>query len=430
MKTYYLLISLLLVLGFTSVSAQVPAPAPAQKNPVVLKNGTVHIGNGEVFENAVLVFENGKITAISQDIKNDYEDNYTVYDLSGKHIYPGLILPATQLGLSEIGSVRATVDSRETGTFNPNVSSIVAYNTDSELIPVARSSGILMAQIVPAGGLLPGTASVVQLDAWNWEDALIKKDNAMILMWPSKYGRSGRGRFSMTSQSSGYDNQVKQIKTFFEDAASYYKLEDPKPSNLKLEAMKGLFDGSQKLFLAAGDPAAIIESISFLKKQGIKSIVLAGVDEDAWLVKDFLKEQDIALIMGEFFRMPKRKDDDVRIQFKLPAMFFKEGFLVAFGFGGASGAMNYPFVAGAATSFGLSKEEALQMITLNPARIVGVEDRAGSLEVGKDANIVVSDGDLLDISTSNVVQAFIHGREIDLDSRHKYLYRKFGKKYE
>ncbi len=430
MKTRNNILSLFLLLGLFRLSAQVPAPAPVQAGPVVLKNGTVHVGNGRVIENAVVVFDKGKIVDVSANTGRNFDDSYTVYDVTGKHVYPGLILPTSQLGLTEIGSVRATVDARETGTFNPNVSSIVAYNTDSEMIPVLRSNGVLMAQIVPAGGLIPGTSSVVQLDAWNWEDAIVERDNAMNLQWPGKYGRSGRGMFSMTRTSSNYESQVKKIKTFFEDAASYNKLKDPKPQNLKLKAMSGLFDGSMKLFLSASDPAAIIESISFLNETGIKDVVLVGADEDTWLIRDFLKEHHVALLMGGFHRMPKRKDMDVRIQFKLPAMFYKEGFLVAFTFGSAMGAMNYPFVAGGATAYGLTKEEALQMVTLNAAKIIGVGDRAGSLENGKYANIVVSEGDLLDITTNNVVRAFINGREIDLDNRHKYLYRKFGSKYE
>jgi hypothetical protein len=416
----------LISFSFSLAMAQVPAPAPKQAGPIVLRNGTIHVGNGRILENANLVFDQGMIVGVETDAGQEYDPaTYTVYDIPGQHVYPGLILPVSSLGLEEIGSVRATVDSRETGTLNPNVSSIVAYNTDSEVIPVLRSNGILLAQVMPSGGLLSGSSSVVQLDAWNWEDAIVVRDHVMHLNWPREYGRSGRGRFSNTSNNSGYDDQVQRIKDFFEAARSYCQIDTPENQNLKLEAVRGLFDGHQKLFLSASSPETIVESVGILKDLGIRDLVLVDADEDAWLVRDFLKSHDVPLILSTFHRMPKRKDLDVRLPFKLPAMFKKEGFLVAFSYPGATGAMNYPFVAGAAVPYGLNREEALQMVTLDVARILGIDDRLGSLEVGKEAYVVVSEDDLLDITTHNVTRAFIQGREIDLDSRHKYLYRKY-----
>lgn len=426
MKKHLYLFSVLILYPLLFLTAQVPAPAPKQAKPAVLMNGTIHVGNGVILENANLVFDQGIIQNVEENTGQTYDrDVYTVYDVTGQHVYPGLILPVSSLGLVEIGGVRATVDSRETGTFNPNVSSVVAYNTDSEVIPVLRSNGILMAQVVPSGGLLPGASSVVQLDAWNWEDAIVVRDRVLHLNWPSKYGRSGRGRFSTTGSNSGYDNQVRQIKKFFEDARAYAETDEHNPTNLKLAAVSGLFDRTKKLFISVSEPETIVESISYLKDIGVGDIVLVGADEDAWLVKEFLKERDIALILDTFHRMPKRNDLDVRIPFKLPAMFRKEGLLVAFSYSGDSGAMNYPFVAGSAVPYGLDREDALQMVTLDVARILGIEDTAGSLETGKEAYIVVSTDDLLDITTNNVIRAFIQGREINLDNRHKFLYRKY-----
>jgi len=428
MKTQLRIIFFLMMFCHAELFAQVPAPADKQTMPTVLKNGTIHIGNGTVLQNANLVFDQGKIIEVTEDAGQNYDpDQYIIYDVTGQHIYPGLILPVSSLGLVEIGSVQATVDARETGHFNPNVSSIVAYNTDSEVIPVLRSNGVLMAQVVPSGGILPGSSSVVQLDAWNWEDAIVMRDHILHLNWPAQFGRSGRGRYGTTSNNSNYEDQVQQIKDFFESARSYYQLEDPRPRNLKLDALRGLFDGTHKLFVSVSSPETIIESIGYLKNLGIQDVVLVGADEDAWMVREFLKAHGVALILDTFHRMPKRKDLDVRLPFKLPAMFKKEGFLVAFSYSGETGAMNYPFVAGAAVPYGLTTEEALQMVTLDVARILGIDDHHGSLEVGKEAYVVVSEDDLLDITTNDVIHAFIQGREIDLDNRHKYLYRKFSR---
>jgi len=162
----------------------------------------------------------------------------------------------------------------------------------------------------------------------------------------------------------------------------------------------------------------------------VQKIILVGGDEDAWMVKDFLKENNIPVIVAHIHRMAKRKDEDVRLPFKLPSMFMKEGILTGICYPGATGSMNLPFVAGHAAGYGLTREEALRCITLNNAQILGIEDQYGTLETGKDATLIVSSGDILDIRTNNVELAYISGRRINLDNKHKQLYRKYKEKYE
>jgi hypothetical protein len=401
----------------------------------MLSGGTIHTGTGEVIENGTLVFVSGKITMVgkSADIKVE-TSAYEVIDVTGKQIYPGLIFPNTSLGLVEIGSgVDVASDNREIGELNPNVRAIVAYNTDSHVIPVLRSNGILLAQIVPTGTLLPGTSSVVQLDGWNWKDAAYKVDNGIQLGWPVKSVTGSRrgGDYSQfgPSGSGNYDKYVESLEKIFSDAVAYAAIEKPEIVNLRLEALKGLFDGSKTLFISSTESKGIIAAVSFGKRYGVKKMVLTGADESAWVVRDFLKENNVPVLLADPLSVPKYDYSDIRLPFKLAAMFKNAGILVGLTYSKQAYG-NLPFAAGQTVSYGLTKEEALQTITLNNAKILGIEDKTGSIEVGKDANIVVSSGDILDMATNNVEYAFIEGRNISLDNKHKQLYRRFQAKYD
>ena len=432
-KIYILTILFIACIG--QVKAQSPVVAPAQKKPVMLTGGTIHTGTGAVIENGTIIFSDGKITAVgkSSDI-NQNKEGYEVIDVAGKQVYPGLIFPNTSLGLIEIGSgVEVATDNREIGDLNPNVRAIVAYNTDSHVIPVLRSNGILLAQIVPTGTLLPGTSSVVQLDAWTWEDAAYKIDNGIQLGWPRKsaaIGRRGMEFFMMGGAAiNTYDKNVEALEKIFTDAVAYAAVAQPHDVNLRLEAMKGLFDGSKTMFIITTEPKCIIEAISFGKRYGVKKMVLAGADESAWDVKDFLKENNIPVLLADPLSLPKYDYSDTKLTFKLAAMFKKAGILVGLTYTNQAYA-NLPFAAGQTAAYGLTKEEDLQTVTLNSAKILGIDDKTGSLEVGKDANIVVSTGDILDMATNNIEYAFIMGRNISLDNKHKQLSRRFKSKYD
>jgi hypothetical protein len=427
---------MLISAGIFQAAAQSPVVAPAQKKPIMLVGGTIHTGTGDVIENGTVVFTGGKITSVGKSavLKID-KTGYEVIDVTGKQVYPGLIFPNTSIGLVEIGSgVEVATDNRELGDLNPNVRAIAAYNTDSHVIPVLRSNGILLAQIVPTGTLLPGTSSVVQLDAWNWEDAAYKIDNGIQLGWPRKSsfgGRRGGGAPTDLSSagSSTYDKNVESLENIFSDAIAYCAIEKPKDVNLRLESMRGLFDGSKSLFISCNESKGIIAAISFGKRYGVKKMVLAGADESAWAVKDFLKENNIPVLLSDPLSLPRYDYSDIRLPFKLAAMFRKEGILVALTYS-KQAYPNLPFAAGQTVAYGLTKEEALQTVTLNSAKILGIEDKTGSIEVGKDANIVVSTGDILDMSGNDIIYAFITGRNVNLDNKHKQLYNRFKAKFE
>lgn len=431
-----LIFSLLILTALViNASAQVPAVAPAQKKPVMLVGGTIHTGTGQVIDNGLIAFTSGKITWVGKASESKIDKSgYEIIDITGKQVYPGLIFPSTSLGLTEIGSgVDVANDTRELGDLNPDVRAIAAYNTDSHVIPVIRSNGILIAQIVPQGTLLPGTSSVVQLDAWNWKDAAYRMDNGLLLGWPRRSaaaGRQGAAMQAMMGQAttSSYDRNVEMLEKIFSDAVAYAALEKPENTNLRLEAMKGLFDGSKTLFVSSTEAKGIIAAISFAKRYGVKKIVLAGAGETAWMVKDFLKENNIPVILNNPLSLPATDESDIRLPFKLAAMFSKEGILVGVTYS-TQAYGNLPFAAGQTVAYGLTKEEALATVTLNNAKILGIDDVTGSLEAGKDANIVVSTGDILDMPTNNIELAFITGRNISLDNKHKQLQRRFQEKY-
>lgn len=424
------ILSLLLLLAVATLQAQNPAPAPAQQGPIALMNGVAHLGNGDVIPNSVVTFRDGKLETVADatTVRLNLE-GYEVINIEGRHVYPGFILPYTNLGLVEVDAVRSTVDEAEVGDFNPNVRSLIAYNTDSQIIPTVRSNGILLAQVAPRGGVISGSSSVVSLDAWNWEDAAVKEDDGLWLSWPSVYRRTGTwGAPGPIEKNKQYDKRVAEIKSFFDDAKAYAAVE-PEVQNLKLEAMKGLFDGSRRLYIRADNAKEIVEGVKTAQQYGIPQIVVAGA-EDAWLVKDFLKENKIPVLLSNVHRLPSRPEEDVDMPYKLPRLLTEEGILVGLLYDDLKSNRNLPFFAGTAAAYGLDKEEALKLITANTARILGVDSFAGTLERGKDATLFVSEGDALDMRTNQLSHAFIQGRKVNLHNKQKQLYEKFKGKYD
>jgi len=426
-------ISALVALMFSaSAFAQVPAPAPKQSKPILLKGATLHVGNGTVVENAVVGFDNGKITYAGPQSGANLS-GYEVVDVTGQHIYPGLIQPNSGLGLNEIESVRATIDWNEVGQFNPNVRSVVAYNTDSDIIPTIRTNGVLLSQVTPIGGTISGTSSVVQLDAWNWEDAIVKADEGVHLNWPNMLIESGNSDPDVEKRLARMKEQrgetLTELASLMRDAA-VYKAGKHDSENLKMTALASLFDGSKRLYIHADYGKEIVEAINFAKKYGVKNIVLVG-GGDALVVADFLKSNNIPVIYSGVHALPSRPGEDVDMPYKMPYLLQQAGLLVALDYDlSIHGIRNLPFIAGTAAAYGLDKEQALSAVTLNTAKILGIDKETGSVEAGKDANLVVSTGDLLDMRTNNVTFAFIQGRKISLDNKQKYLYEKFENKYK
>lgn len=414
-------------------------PAPEQSQTVVLYNGTLHKGNGEVITNAVVIMEKGKITYAGPMVASDFKDA-KVIDVNGKHIYPGIILPVSALGLIETSAVRASNDIREIGDLNPNVHSIVAYNTDSKVINTLRSNGILAANIVPQGSFLAGSSSVVQLDAWTWTDASLKTDAGMHLYMPTlmarpSFGRGGGGRPGGPNPGAESDpvkeglEKIENLKAFFREAKAYNAVTTHSETNLKYEAVKNLYNKTQKFYVHANTVKQMLVTLDFVKEFGFDVVIVGG--SESWQIPALLKQNNVSVILQQMHSLPTTTDDDVDQPYKTAAILQKAGVLFAISDDDSqTRGRNIAFNAGTAATYGLSKEEALAAITLNAAKIMGVADKTGSIEVGKEANIIVSSGDILDMSTSNVTDAFIQGRKINLDDKQKQLNERYEEKYQ
>ncbi|MCX6290303.1 MAG: amidohydrolase family protein [Bacteroidetes bacterium] len=420
---------LLLAIGAAKIlSAQNPAPAAPQSESMIIMNATAHLGNGQVIPNSVIGFENGKITFVADATTVRFEKNKyrKIIDGYGKHVYPGFIACNSTIGLTEIDQVRSTRDFGEVGDLNPNVRSIIAYNTDSKIPPTVRSNGVLMAQIVPRGGTISGQSSVVELDAWNWEDAAYKTDEGIHLNWPRMYIYKGEGSQPEDKQKENMNRSLSSIEFFFRDAKAY-SLSSPAEKNLRFEAMRGLFEGNKKLYVHCDYVKEIEAAVNFCRKYGIKMVLVGG--DDAWMVTGLLKENDVPVVLGRIHSLPPREDDDVDLPYKLPYLLKQAGVSYAISIEGSWNIRNLGFMCGTTAAYGLSKEDALMSITSAPAKILGIDSTVGTLEAGKDATFFISTGDALDMKTQNVTSAFIRGKEINLDNVQKQLYVKYKSKY-
>lgn len=423
----------LLILAFAiQAYAQVPAPAPAQSEPIAIMNGTVHIGNGKVIENGIVTFKSGKIELVvdALTVRMDLR-GYKIIQAAGKHVYPGLILPVTNLGLVEIDAVRASLDHSEVGDLKPHVRSAIAYNTDSELIPTMKFTGIQLAQVSPRGGRVEGTSSIMQLDAWNWEDALYKEDDGVHINWPSlTFGPRWWMGETERRENKDYTQQVADIVNLIRDTRAYLE-SNPAQKNLILEGMKGVVTGNQSLFIYVNHPQEIVEAIQEMKKLQVSNVVLTGCKE-AWAVRDLIKESGFPILLDNVHRLPGSADQGVAWPYELAARLHNHGILVGLTHlsDDVSRSRNLPFFAGTVAGYGVDKETALAMVTLHNARILRIDPTTGSLESGKDANVVISEGDLLDMRSNKVVYSFIQGREVDLVALQQRLYQKFKEKYD
>lgn len=404
-------------------------PVPKQEGVVTIRNVTVHVGNGQVLPNSSVTFENGKISTVGGNAPTGAR----IVDGTGKHVYPGLILSNSNLGLVEVPSVRATTDVQEIGENNASVHALVAYNTDSKVINTLRPNGILLANVVPQGGWISGASSVVQLDAWNWEDAAYKTDNGIFITMPPLIARPRGFRGAAAPGVAPEADPVKQgleqvdgMKQFFRNAKAYATAHEE--INLGFEAVQGLFNKSKKLFVRANTVRQMLVALDFVREFGFDMVIVGG--SDSWQIGDLLAQYKVGVILNQMHSLPTLEDDDVDQPYKTPAQLQKAGVLFAINDeDGQTRGRNLPFNAGTASAYGLTKEQALSAVTLNAAKLLGIDDRTGSIEVGKDANLVLCTGDLLDMRSNIVTDAFIQGRSIPLVSKQTQLYERYKAKY-
>ena len=425
----YIIVSLVFFFIAGNIIAQ-QTPAAKQTKAYSIEGATAHLGNGKVIENSLVMFKDGKITYVgTANVKMLRQG--TVIDAKGKHVYPGFIAADASLGLAEIDAVRATRDFDEVGSMLPHIRSLIAYNAESKVVESMRPNGVLIAQITPRGGTISGTSSVVQLDAWNWEDAAIKVDDGIHINWPSSYtsGRWWLGEDPALKVDKNYPKNIQRLKDYFNNAKQYLS-GNKSVVNLPYEATKGLFDGTQKIFIHVNGSREITDAVTMFKNIGIDNMALVhGIEAEK--VADLLIKNNVPVIIDRAHRTPNSEDDDYDLPYRNAKILIDAGITVAIGMEGQMERMNtrnLPFYAGTYAAHGVDKEKAVQMITQNAAIALGVDDIVGTLEVGKDATLFLSEGDALDMRTNIVLHAFIQGRKISLETHQTKLWKRYNKK--
>ncbi len=425
----YILYSVLFFFSIGITYAQ-QTPANKQTTAISIEGATAHLGDGTVIENALVMFAEGKIKFVGS-ANAKIARMGTVINAKGKHVYPGFIAVNASLGLVEVDAVRASVDEDEIGSMLPHVRSLIAYNAESKIVESMRPNGVLMAQITPRGGVISGTSSVVQLDAWNWEDAAINVDDAIHINWPSSYtrGRWWLGEDRSLKMDPKYGENTHSIKTYFENAKNYMNTPNEK-KHLPYHAMSGLFNGNKRLFVHVNGAREIGDAVTLFKEMGIENVVVVH-GTGAEKVADMLVKHNIPVVVERPHRIPNSEDSDYDLPFRNAKILVDKGITVAIGMEGQMERMNtrnIPFYAGTYAAYGLGKDEALKLITSNAAKVLGMEDSIGTLTVGKDATLFISEGDALDMSTNVLTKAFIQGRDISLESHQTKLWKRYSNK--
>ena len=439
--------ALAVVTSFASASDQVPGQSSQN---VALVGGTVYPVTGEPIENGVVVIRDGKIETVASADGFDVPDGVEEMDVRGKCVYPGLFDPSSQIGLFEIGAVGESVDTSEAGLINPNAQAQVAVNPDSEIIPTVRANGILLAHVHPVGGLVSGQGAIIQLDGWTWEDLTVEAPTGIVASWPSMLPRQAWWlETSVEQQLRQRDERLQSIEDLFDDAERYKTAReaagldsaptsrpasvnddpdaDAPPVDARLEAMVPMLDGSLPILLGANEASQIEAAVAFAKRRGLRPIIVGG--NEAWKVADLLVSNDVPVILDGTQRSPGGRDADIDAAFALPHKLREAGVKFAISDDREPAfSRNLPYHAASAVPFGLSQADALASITLWPAEILGVSDRVGSLDAGKDATLFVADGNILEV-TSNVTHAWIQGRPVDLSSHHTQLNEKYKQRY-
>jgi len=426
-----------------ATQAQVMMPVAPQEQPVVLRGATIHTVTRGTIANGTIVLERGKITAIGgADVA--VPRGAKVVDVSGKHIYPGLIDAYSSVGLTEIGSVDVSNDLRELGDFNPNIRAEIAVNAESRHIGTTRSAGVLVAFSTPEGGVISGLSSAMSLEGWTWEEMSMKGAAALNVKWPDPNATGRGGRFGDGGGPPGgpggrggaaaappktYAEQVQQIKDWFAEARAYrdgLKSGQDQRTDTRYAAMIPALDGKIPVVVAADGAAQINDAITWGKAEGIKLVIRGG--RDALFVADRLKAEKVPVILTQTMQAPDRQYEGYDNAYATPGKLFEAG--VKFAIAGGSGALysyRLPWEAGVAVAFGLPEDEALKSVTINAAEMMGVADKVGSLEVGKEGTLLITTGTPLDM-TSNIIQSYIQGREINMMDIHKFFFQKYMEK--
>ncbi len=402
-------------------------PAGVQAQLLLVETGRADLGDGRSISPAYLLARGDTILYIGTE-RPQIQEPVTVIRQPQSRLYPGFIGCNSSVGLEEIEAVRATVDKREVGVFNPHVRSLIAYEADSEIIPTLKSNGVLLAQITPEGGRISGSSSLMALAGWNWEDAVCISDLGVHVYWPDNHIFTGWwAEVGPIEKNKQYLDEVSEIRNFLYAAEAYGKQGRPLPSNLRFEAMREVFSGKRRVFVHTQMAAGMRDAVELLGQFGIRPVIVGG--RESWMIPEFLAARQIPVILRGVHNLPSRIDEAVDQPYRTPAVLHEKGVQMAISVDGSWQQRNLPFHAGHAVGYGLPYETAVAAISGSAAAILGAE-RYGVLKPGGSATFFISRGDALDMRTNDVTHAYIRGQAADLDDKQKALYRRFSKKYE
>lgn len=432
--------------------------APAQEKPVAITGAVVHTVSGKTIESGYVIFDQGKITGVGEAAALPrLTSDVQIIDGSGKHVFPGMIAAYSQLGLTEIATVRASNDMSEVGSggVSPEVRAAVGVNPDSTLIPVTRSNGILAAGVFPTGGTIPGRASVLVLDGWTWEDMTVKDDAGVIVNWPMS--RPISAWWMQTSDEEQLKNirqNMQRIEDTFTMARAYARAKAPTdaaaPTDLRWEAMRNVFppaaadgreapggpdkqsfpqvpDPRSPVFIMAQDYDQITSAVEFCNRMGLRGVIVGG--RESVQAADLLKRHNVPVILTGVHTMPRRDDAAFDEPFTIPAKLEAAGVKWCLASGEETPhERNLPYNAGRAVGYGLDMDAAIRSVTLSAAEILGAAESLGSIDPGKSATLIVTDGNPLELTT-RIDMAFIQGKRIDLSNKQTELEKKYREKY-
>ena len=421
MKNVILSFTLFAVCVMFAPDLEAQTPAPKQSEPIALVGGTIHTLAGDVIENGTILFEDGKITAVGANV--NVPTNAVTKDVTGKHIYPGLIDSYSQMGIYEIGSVNMTVDVNEQGSINPNILPERAFHPESRHIGIARSAGVLTSVTTPGGGLISGQSSAMKMDGWAWDEMTLKSGTGLMVNWPNP-------------RSNNYEDNIRTLRDAFANAKSYQKAREAMDSgsaarhdlDTRWEAMIPVLNGEVPVVVNASEVRQIQDAITWSEEENVRLIILGGAD--AHLVTDHLRAKQIPVIVTSVLTSSNRDWESYDARYSLPSKLHEAGVQFAIA-GGSSAAYAHrlPYEAGAAAAYGLDEDTALRALTTYPATILGLDDRIGTLEAGKDATLLITTGNPIEYSTQ-IEQVYVEGRESDMRDMHRQLYEKYREKVD
>src|SRR5688572_27024222 len=416
-----------------ALSAQVGMTVPKQSQPIALRGATIHTVTKGVIQNGTIIFDAGKIIAVGANLA--IPAGTKIVDVTGKHIYPGLIDAYSTVGISEIGAVDMSNDVNEVGDFNPNVRTDVAVNAESRHIGTSRSQGVLTTLTTPGGGLISGMSSAMAMEGWSWEEMSLESSAALNVNWPDPNqrggGRGGRGGGGGPEGGtrSTYEERVQQLKNYFAEARAYrdaVAAGEKVRTDARYMAMIPALDRKIPVVVSASGTSQINDAITWAKQENLRLIIRGG--DDAIHVAARLRAENIPVILTSTMEAPNRAHEGYDAAYSRAAQLHKAG--VKFAISGGSGSLytdRLPYEAGVAVAFGLPEEEAIKAVTINAAEFMGLADRLGSLEIGKQATFLITTGTPIDM-TSNILQAYIQGRELDMNDIQKHFFEKYMEK--